>query len=150
MVSQRHPGGARSDAPAATGDRAHELAVTYQFMLSSAEIGDWDLDLANDAARRSFRHDQCFAYQEPIAHWGFEEFVAHAHPEDRADVQRRCERALNGVREWHFESRVIWPDASVHWIEAHRTVYNNALGPQHMVGIVAERAARHQQERECK
>jgi PAS domain-containing protein len=103
--------------------RACELAETYQSMLSSAKIGDWDLDLANDAARRSLRHDQCFGYQEPIAQWGFEGFIAHLHPKDRADVQRQFEQALTGVREWQVESRVIWPEASVHWIEAHATVY---------------------------
>jgi PAS domain S-box-containing protein len=118
--------------------RARELAATYQFMLSSARIGDWDLDLSNDAATRSLRHDQCFGYHEPIANWGFEQFIAHVHPADRVDVQRRFEQALGGTREWHFEARVIWPDASVHWIEAHGTVYNNATGPQRMVGIVAD------------
>ncbi len=82
-------------------------------MLSARKIGDWDLDLANDTAT-------------PCASG------------DRVDVQRQFAQALTGEREWHFESRVIWPDASVHWMEAHCTVFNDGTVPQRMVGIVVD------------
>ncbi len=114
-----------------------ETSSRLQFTLESAEIGNWDLDLENDLAQRSLRHDQCFGYDTPIPHWGFKEFIQHVHPEDRDLVSRQFEIAVNETqKKWHFECRVIWPDASVHWIAAHGNLYQVDGKPTKMGGIV--------------
>ena len=116
-----------------------QSAARLQFALDSARVGDWDLDLSTDVARRSLRHDQAFGYHEPIEQWGFEKFIQHVHPEDRADIVRQFRAAVSNQTDWHFECRVVWPDRSVHWIEVHGSVYHTLEGkPGHMLGIVAE------------
>lgn len=113
-----------------------ETAERLQFVLNAAQIGEWHLDLANDRAIRSLRHDQCFGYNEPVPEWGLEVALQHIHPDDRARVKETFNQAIRDLSDWHFEYRVIWPDNSVHWLSAHGSVYSVNGQPTHMSGIV--------------
>lgn len=42
---------------------ASDSEQRLSFALTAAEIGDWDMDLRTNVARRSLRHDQCFGYR---------------------------------------------------------------------------------------
>jgi len=120
-----------------------EGRAVLDFTLRSAQVGDWDLDLVTDTARRSLRHDQCFGYDEPLPEWGFETFIRHVHPQDRDRVERAFREAVEQLTDWHFECRVVWPDNSVHWIEAHGSIYRaEDERPTRMLGIVADITAR--------
>ena len=96
--------------------RQRETAERLEFLLQAARIGDWDwdLNLEDDTAYRSLRHDQCFGYTEPIADWGFEAFLAHVHADDREYVATQFAASLRDVKDWNFECRVIWPDQTIH------------------------------------
>jgi len=126
-----------------------ESRVRLQFALDSARVGDWDLDLTNDTSHCSLRHDQCFGYNEPIpeTEWGFEKFIQHVHPEDRAYVERQFREAVTQQTDWHVECRVIWPDNSVHWIAAHGSVYRTEGKPTRMLGTVADITERKKSEK---
>ncbi len=127
---------------AAAETALRESRSRLQFTLEAARIGDWELDLQTDTARRSLRHDRCFGYSEPLADWGFEVFMAHVHPQDRQRVERLFRQAIDERGEWHFECRVIWPDESLHWIEAHGNVLEVEGEPRHMLGIVFDATER--------
>ena len=130
-----------------TEELLRENQTRLRFALESAQLGDWDLDLTNDTARRSLRHDKAFGYDEPIEDWGFEKFIQHVHPEDRPEVERQFQNAVTQQKDWHFESRVIWPDGGVRWIEAHGSLYRARDGePTHMLGIVTNITGRKQAE----
>ena len=124
-----------------------ETKAALDFTLESAEVGDWDLDLIHDTSRRSLRHDQCFGYNEPVAEWGFERFIEHVHPEDRARIERDFHTAVTELADWHIECRVVWPDGSVHWIATHGSIYRTEEGKAvRMLGIVANITERKQAE----
>lgn len=127
-----------------------EAAARLQFTLESARVGDWDLDLVNDTSRRSLRHDQCFGYHEPIPDWGFEKFIQHVHSEDRERVSKEFHDAVSNLQDWHFECRVVWPDASVHWIAAHGSIYRVDGKPMHMLGIVFDITERKKNEEQLR
>lgn len=123
----------------------------HEFTLDAARIGEWFLDLENDTAHRSLRHDQCFGYDEPVPDWGVEKFLRHVHPEDRTWVQKEFEATVSGFGDWHFDCRVVWPDRSVHWISAHGSVLEFARGkPSKMSGIVYEITERKEAEEELR
>ncbi len=67
------------------------------FALAAAEIGDWDMDLRTDVARRSLQHDRCFGYTEPVPEWGYDTFLAHVDPVDRARVDACYQAAMAGA-----------------------------------------------------
>jgi PAS domain S-box-containing protein len=127
-------------------EKHRETARRLQFTLEAAEIGDWDLDLIDDKAYRSLRHDQCFGYMEPITDWGFEVFIEHVHPDDREFVAQQFRTALAELKDWHFECRVVWPDQSIHWIAAHGSIYQVDTRPTRMSGIVFDITERKQVE----
>ncbi|MCA1654463.1 MAG: PAS domain-containing protein, partial [Sphingomonadales bacterium] len=116
-----------------------ESRAVLDFTLKSARVGDWDLDLIHDTSRRSLRHDQCFGYTDPIPEWGFEAFIQHVHPEDRANIERQFREAVTELKDWHFECRVVWPDGSIHHIAAHGSIYRTGEGEAtRMLGIVSD------------
>ncbi|MEO7497452.1 MAG: ATP-binding protein, partial [Massilia sp.] len=123
-----------------------ETAERLAFILDVGQIGNWDLDLVADVCHRSLRHDRCFGYTEPVAHWGFETFMAHVHPDERAAVRARFEQALADLKDWHVETRVLWPDGSTHWIAAHGSLYHVDGRPVRMGGIVSDITERRQAE----
>ncbi|HSH37198.1 MAG TPA: PAS domain S-box protein, partial [Chthoniobacterales bacterium] len=118
-----------------------------QFVLGSAKIGEWELDLATGQARRSFIHDQCFGASEPFAEWSYDIFLSYVHPDDRPDVERKFGEAIRERKAWAFECRVVWADASVHWIQAIGYFYRDGgETPSRMVGIVSDITLRKQAE----
>ncbi|MGH6646914.1 PAS domain S-box protein [Aquabacterium sp.] len=124
-----------------------ESQARLRLTIEAARIGDWDLDLRTGEARHSARHDQCFGYAEPRADWSFEVFMAHVHPDDREFVERLFHQAVATNGEWHFECRVIWPNGSVHWIDAHGSIHQEGGQPARMLGIVADATSRKLAER---
>lgn len=128
----------RAAAEAALRDSRARLA----FALESASIGEWEIDLATGTARRSARHDQCFGHASPVDDWDREIFLRHVHPDDREAVADAFDRTLRERGEMHFNCRVIWPDASEHWIEVHGAVFDDESRPGRMIGTVTDVTAR--------
>jgi PAS domain S-box-containing protein len=62
----------------------------------------------------------------------FEDFQRDVHPDDRERVLEAIERAKGG-EDYHVEYRSIWPDGSVHWLEAKGAAIRDASG--RVVGI---------------
>jgi PAS domain S-box-containing protein len=115
-----------------------ESEARLRFALEAAQIGDWDLDYTTGVVRRSLRHDRCFGYDRPREDWSYETFLGHVHPDDRADVMRRIEAGRSALRGWSGEYRVIWPDASVHWVRTHVTVQHENGRATRMLGIISD------------
>ena len=131
-------------------EQIRESRTRLNFALQSAQVGDWELDLASDISTRSLRHDQIFGYPAPVEQWGFEVFLQHVHPEDRVEVETRFRGALNGGEDWRFECRIIWPDGSVHWIAAHGSLYQDTEGNRkRMLGVVMDITAQKNLSRHC-
>jgi len=115
-----------------------ESEARLRFALEAAQIGDWDLDLTTGLARRSKRHDQCFGYDEYTGDWGLETFLSHVHPDDGGEVEYGFRRAVSELKDWRVECRVVWPDASVHWISIAGSLRTEAGKATHMLGIVID------------
>jgi PAS domain S-box-containing protein len=87
-----------------------------EWVLRTAGIGIWTLDLKTWQATRSLEHDRCFGYQELCPEWSQEIFLRHLHPEDRPRAREAMARVIAHGEELDHEFRVIWPDGSLHWI----------------------------------
>jgi PAS domain S-box-containing protein len=68
-----------------------------------------------------------------------EEYVKALHPDDVAESHARLARCLRGeIDHWHAEERVVWPDGSIHWLEAYgRGRYENGRTVE-LAGVVRE------------
>lgn len=116
-----------------------ESEIRRNFSLDAANIGDWDLDLRTNVAKRSLRHDQCFGYQESVAEWGYDTFLSHVHEDDRVFVDSNFKTAISGKGDYDVEFRVIWPDQSLHWLWSKGKFYFDEMGkPIRVSGIQVE------------
>lgn len=116
-----------------------ESEERLRFALQSAELGDWDLDLTNQTARRSLRHDQIFGYESLLPEWTYEMFLEHVLPEDRPLVQAKFLSALTNNDIWDFECRIRRADGEIRWIWGRGHVYYNERGEaRRMLGLIGD------------
>ena len=116
-----------------------ESEERLRFGLDAAGIGEWDLDLRTDVARRSLWHDRLFGYAEAVPVWGYDTFLAHVAGEDRGRVDGAFKTALGGAGDYDVEFRTVWPDGSVHWLWSKGHFYFDEEGkPYRVAGIQVE------------
>jgi signal transduction histidine kinase len=116
--------------------RSSERDAMVGIALDSAQIGEWEFDLATGATRRSIRHDRCFGHDQLQPTWTFDTFLQQVYPDDRDEVVATFEDAAKHGTDWHADCRVVWPDASIHWIAISGRTVIDGEGPGRMVGIV--------------
>ncbi len=118
-----------------------------QLALEAAQLGVWDLDLTNDRAFRSLRHDQIFGYDSLQPEWGVQIALKHIVPEDREQFQSSFAQALaSNIFSTEFRVRGA-QDHSIHWAFAQGRVYRDENGkPVRMMGVVSDTTARKQAE----
>ena len=116
-----------------------ESEERLRFALEGIGAGEWDLDLVDHAAYRSLRHDQIFGYEKLLPHWTYETFLEHVVPEDRELVDQKFRQAVEAIREWDFECRIVRCDKTVRWIRAcGRPSRDESGNPRRLVGIVQD------------
>ncbi|HYF56768.1 MAG TPA: PAS domain-containing protein [Salinarimonas sp.] len=134
----------RAEAERAASEERLQMAI------EGADLGTWDLDLVNDVATRSLRHDQMFGYAELQPTWGLAVAERHILPEDLPVLRTAFERAYD-TGELVLEARVRWPDGSTHWIAARGRVHRDETGrPVRMAGVVQDVTARKVAEEEVR
>lgn len=130
--------------------RAEELIkdteAKLNLALESARVGAWDLDLVNDSAIRSMRHDQIFGYSTPLPQWGVAEFRKHVLPDDLEHADSCFAKAME-TGHFSMECRIRWPDASIHWISLEGSVSRDETGkPVRMRGVLTDITERRETE----
>jgi PAS domain S-box-containing protein len=97
--------------------------------LEAAELGAWDYRFESGGV---FWDDRCRnLFGVPSGtEIAYDSAIACIHPEDRAATDHAVARAIAGDAggAYHREFRVIWPDASVHWVSSHGRVYFEGEG----------------------
>ena len=123
-----------------------ESAARLRFVLDSAQIGEWELDLDSGHIRRSDRVDACFGLPPGVASWTFDSFLRQVHAEDHAEVQRSFQAAVRNAQDWQIDCRVHWPDQSEHWLRLHGALLPSVGPAARMLGIVSDITAQRQAE----
>ncbi len=98
-------------------------------------VGIWDYDIVNE---RLVWDDQMLRlYGITSEQFGgtSEAWQAWVHPEDRQRGHEEIQLALQGVRDYNTEFRVLWPDGSIHTIRALALLQRDSAGqPLHLIG----------------
>lgn len=97
-------------------DAALRLSEEHQRLaLDVARAGTWELDVQTNAVCISPRFKQLYGFSEDeqpdLAH-----LRNRIHEDDRARVVQVVDSAAQAAGEYEEEFRVVWPDASIHWI----------------------------------
>jgi len=113
----------------------------WRFALQVAELGAWELNLADRTAWRSELHDQIFGYPAQLPCWSYEDFLGHVVEADRAGVTQSFEQSMTQLESHDrtSECRIRRTDGAVRWIWVHiKTVRSVEGGAGRMFGLVKD------------
>jgi diguanylate cyclase (GGDEF)-like protein/PAS domain S-box-containing protein len=99
-------------------------------------IGVWDWDITNDVLTWDPVMYQLCGLRAEDFPGSLKSWDRAIHPDDKAFVRQEVQAALQGWRNYQPRFRVIWPDGSVHYIQARsRTTYRGDGSPERMIGV---------------
>jgi PAS domain S-box-containing protein len=94
----------------------------------SGRIGIWDWDIVNDTMVWDAWMYRLHGTGQPAGKQTYELWRQQLHPEDVAAAEQAVRDAMDGLRPYLTEFRVLWADGSVHYIRASGSVIRDAGG----------------------
>src|SRR4051812_17187421 len=131
------------DVPAVPRQEAPRLADTLQeseerlqIALEAGGMGIWEIDVATGQSTWWPGMERLHGSAADAPSPDRAAYLAMIHADDRDRFRQAVERSVAGSG-WHrVEYRVVWPDGSVHWLEARGRVKRDANGrPVVMSGV---------------
>jgi PAS domain S-box-containing protein len=105
--------------------------------VESGRLGTYELDLINKSIIYSPRLAEIFGIN-PSMETAHEEFISALHPDD-LPIRNEAHRIAQETGRLLYEARVIWPNASIHWIRLMGiVVFNSKKEPLRIYGTVLD------------
>ena len=121
------------------GEKLREGEERLRLAMAGARMGAWSLDLASDTHSISEEIGPIFGLPKGAGPRNTGALLDLVHPDDRAPLAGAMQRDKEAARPAHWEFRVLWPDGSVHWVDAHSNVICNEAGESvRVVGVLAD------------
>lgn len=99
-------------------------------------VGVWDWDITNDVLTWDPVMIALSGPRPEELPGSLKSWDRTIHPDDKAFVRQEVQAALRGWRDYQPSFREIWPDGSVHYIQARsRTTYRGDGKPERMIGV---------------
>jgi PAS domain S-box-containing protein len=129
---------AEEEVIAESRKQAERTSQEWQQRLELAQkaglrIGLWDWDTTTNTVVWSDETYRQFGFTRDTFSGRVEEAAARIHPEDRLVVDEAIRKVIVGGPEYMAQYRIIRPDKTICWIDAHGVVVRN--GPTHVLGI---------------
>ncbi len=135
-----------------TKEKQTEIALQeseerLRLALEAAQIGTWDWNIFTNHLKWSSRQEQLFGITPGTFTSSYEAFLTYVHPEDREAVHQAVIGAKDNKSEYYVEYRVVWSDASIHWIGAKgECIYDDEGTALRMLGTCLDITQRKQAE----
>ncbi|WP_392531030.1 PAS domain-containing protein [Nostoc sp. C117] len=105
--------------------KLRESEERIRLATTAAEVGMWFWNLTTNELIWTEKCKQLFGLS-PEAEISYEVFFNCIHPEDRQAIEKAIARSLEQKVDCDVEYRSIWPDGSIHWIDAKGRVFFDA------------------------
>jgi PAS domain S-box-containing protein len=122
--------------------QAEQLAaandVRLEVSLEAGGMGVWDWDIRTDEITwlNGAAKMHGFEATEHQPGMSVKSYMANVHPEDRDSVLHAIAQALPSADNFQAEFRVVWPDGSIHWLDARgRILRDEDSAPLRMIGV---------------
>jgi PAS domain S-box-containing protein len=115
-------------------DASASRELRYRLALDAARAGTWMWDPETDVVEWDEAMEACYGLEPGTFGGTFEEYLERVHPEDRAMTADLIAHARDTGSPLSFEHRAVWPDGSVHWLEARGRDVRDETG--RLVGMV--------------
>jgi PAS domain S-box-containing protein len=107
--------------------------------LDAARMGWWDVDVTTDRAIWNNYHEIIFGYEPGTPERDYFDWERRVHPEDLEQIHLATHQARDNRENLEIQYRIIWPDGSVHWIDAFgRFSYDSEGRPVRMLGVLTD------------
>ncbi len=112
----------------------------------TARLGTWELDLRTGTMVASGICREHFG-RSPNDPFTYRDLVGAIHPDDRPRREIVVQKAIEQDAVYRLEYRLLWPDASIHWILASGRAFHDEDGMNvRMIGVTLDVTDRHQAE----
>ncbi|MCE9605491.1 MAG: PAS domain S-box protein [Planctomycetia bacterium] len=108
--------------------QAKESEDRLLLALEAGRMGIWLWDLATNRVQSSETQAKIHGRLPEQTETRIEDSYHHIHPDDRASVRQVIESAMRNEAPDRTTYRVVWPDGSIHWVEAIGRVSCDASG----------------------
>ena len=85
--------------------------------MESGKVGTWEWNVATGEVQWSHGFYKLLGYQPDEVTPTRQTFRQRIHPQDLAQQEQALQDSLDRCEDYVCEFRVVWPDASVHWVE---------------------------------
>ncbi len=107
----------------------------FRLVHTIAKIGHWEWDSLTDENRWSTEIEALYGVPPGQFKGNYEAWARLVHPDDLARAEEDVRRALE-TGKYFAEFRVLWPDGSVHWLEARALVFKDGHDrPVRIMGV---------------
>ena len=128
---------------AAPPDPVKDDRGRLEIALDAAEMGVWEWFLADNRVI----WNPAIERMHGLAPGSFKGQASDTHPEDRATVEEQVQRALTERTPLRVTYRIIRPDQSIRWLEAHgQVVLDDAGKPERVLGVIRDITERRESE----
>ena len=114
----------RKQAEVLLMESQHRLALATE----SAHIGIWDWDVVANKMVWDTQMYELYGIRAQDFSGAYDAWQKGLHPEDRDRAEADIAAALDGVKDFHSEFRVLWPNGGVRAIEAYGSVQRASNG----------------------
>jgi len=116
------------------GVRAHSDRL--QAALAAGGVGVWEWIAETGEVSWSATLERVHGLEPGRFGGTFEDYERQIHPDDRERVLAAIRRARDQGDAYQVEYRAVWPDGSIHWVQAKGAVVRDAAGrPTGMAGV---------------
>ncbi len=111
-----------------------EAEERARLAMDAVDLGTFDQDLRTGETITSPTFAHIFGFKAPVSR---DEYRLAIHPDDQGIRQHAFEEAMLSGNIF-YETRVIWPDKSIHWIRLEGKVYYEKELPIRIIGTVLD------------
>jgi PAS domain S-box-containing protein len=105
-------------------------------------IGIWEWDLQNAELIWSDEIRRLHGCTADTFDGRYQSWMESIHPDDRRQVHESISHALVSRGEYDIQYRVLWPDKTIHWLEARGRTIVIGKAPVRLVGLAIDVTAR--------
>jgi PAS domain S-box-containing protein/putative nucleotidyltransferase with HDIG domain len=121
------------------GDKIREGEERLRLALAAAHMGTWSMSMNGDMHSVSEELGPIFGLSRGAGPRNTAALMEAVHPDDREALAKGIKRDRNTALGSHLEFRVLWPDGTIHWVEAHNNVICDEAGkPVRGVGVLED------------
>ena len=121
------------------GDKIREAEERLRLALAAAHMGAWSMRMNGDVDSVSDELGPIFGLPKGTGPRNFAMIMEAVHPDDRQALATAMRRDRETARGSRMEFRVLWPDGTVHWVDAISNITCDEAGkPLRSVGVLAD------------